>query len=106
MHKYSKLQHLMASKFKLTSMEIASLTLLVVVVAIFGIALLLNRGRSDSSDAVRHADSLATVIEQRTKVNSDSITVAKKRNTTKGPKKQKQSTTPISRDYLDEKAND
>lgn len=96
----------MSSRFKLTSMEIASMTILTVVVAVFGVALLLNRGRSSSSDAVRQADSLATVLMQRTEAKTDTVSTLKKRKTTKSARKIKQPATPKSRNYLDEKAND
>ena len=88
----------MAKHFKMTTMEIASLTVLAVVVAIVSLAMLIGKPATPPYDEILRADSLERVIG-----NSPEISV-------KGAKsdsaKHKRTTPPAARDYIGEIAND
>lgn len=93
----------MSERFKMTAMETASLTVLLIVVAIFCTALMISNRSDHTDEYIRQADSVECVLRQKNKVNTD--TIIKKTKKAKVVKVHRQSE-PIERNYLEENAND
>lgn len=97
----------MASKLKLSGMELASLTVFAIALIVTTtIILLRNNGQGHASTTV--CDSITSIVENSDKLTGDST----KANGTKSRKKkisgtkESRSKTPVARDYLEESAEE
>ncbi len=102
----------MASRFKMTAMELASLSVLTLAVAAIVIILSLKgcSGEGLPSEAVAASDSIANIVESKlASPDSLSVTTKSKSKKTKKSRKKKVKAArkqPKERNYLDEPVNE
>lgn len=96
----------MAKHFKMTTMEIASLTVLAVVVAIVSLAMLIGKPATPPYDEILRADSLERVIGNSPEISVKGEKPKRKTKAKSDSAKHKRTTSPVARDYIEEIAND